>query len=115
MTSPIDPPRRVTPDRRSRDRRTVDRRGVAPAEAPSAPSQLPAIVPGSVSAPPAPEPPPVGDAAFAAQLLGQGGQKRGLRGGTVVLEQARSAYLEAEWSGPTDRRKPAGRNTKTEL
>jgi hypothetical protein len=54
-------------------------------------------------------------AAFAAQLLGQGGQKRGLRGGRETLDKARSAYLEAEWSGPADRRLRAGRITKTEI
>ena len=112
MTSPIDPARAVTGDRRANDRRRGDRRGAPQAEAaPTSSSQLPVVV----AAPPAAEEPPIGDAAFAAQLLGQGGQKRGLRGGAVVLEQARSAYLEAGWSGPTDRRKPAGRSTKTEL
>ncbi len=54
-------------------------------------------------------------AAFVAQLLGQGGQKRGLRGGPETLDKARSAYLEAEWSGPADRRLRTGRITKTEI
>ncbi len=54
-------------------------------------------------------------AAFAAQLLGQGGQKRGLRGGPETLDKARSSYLGAEWSGVADRRPPAGRITKTEI
>jgi hypothetical protein len=54
-------------------------------------------------------------AAFAAQLLGQGGQKRGLRGGPETLEHARATYLETEWSGPSDRRIRAGRITKTEI
>ena len=39
---------------------------------------------------------------------------RGLRGGPKVLEAARSAYLEAEWSGPNDRRARTGKITKTE-
>jgi hypothetical protein len=56
-----------------------------------------------------------GVAAFAAQILGQDGQKRGLRGGPETLDKARSSYLEAEWSGPADRRPPAGRITKTEI
>lgn len=38
---------------------------------------------------------------FAAHLLGQDGQRRGLRGGAPVLAAARSAYLEAEYSGST--------------
>ena len=45
---------------------------------------------------------------FAAHLLGQDGQKRGLRGGAPVLEQARAAYLGAEYSGENDRRPPSG-------
>jgi hypothetical protein len=54
-------------------------------------------------------------AAFAAQIMGQGGQKRGLRGGQETLDKARSAYLETEWSGPADRRLRTGRITKTEI
>jgi hypothetical protein len=54
-------------------------------------------------------------AAFAAQLLGQGGQKRGLRGGAETLDKARNAYMEAEWSGPADRRLRTGRITKTDI
>ena len=54
-------------------------------------------------------------AAFDAQLYGQGGQKRGLRGGKPVLDHARAAYLETEWSGPTDRRPPKGMLTKTKV
>ena len=45
---------------------------------------------------------------YAAQLLGQDGQTRGLRGGTPVLEAARSAYLGAEYCGEHDRRPPSG-------
>ena len=47
-------------------------------------------------------------AAFAAHLLGQGGQKRGLRGGKPVLDAARTAYLETEYAGPLDRRSMTG-------
>lgn len=54
-------------------------------------------------------------AAFDAQLYGQGGQKRGLKGGKPVLDHARAAYLETEWSGPTDRRPPKGMLTKTKV
>jgi hypothetical protein len=51
---------------------------------------------------------PVMDAAFEAQVLGQPGVKRGLRGGQPVLDHARAAYLGAEYSGPADRRPPSG-------
>jgi hypothetical protein len=54
-------------------------------------------------------------APFEAQLLGQPGVKRGLRGGPEVLEHARSAYLEAEYSGPADRRPPRGVITRKDI
>ena len=54
-------------------------------------------------------------AAFAAHLMGQTGQKRGLRGGQEVLDTARSTYLGTEFSGPPDRRPRAGLIKKTEL
>jgi len=62
-----------------------------------------------------PEPPMTSEAAYAAQILGQGGQKRGLRGGRETLERARATYLETEYSGPADRRLARGRITKTEI
>jgi hypothetical protein len=58
---------------------------------------------------------PLPDAAFEAQVLGQPGIKRGLRGGQPVLDHARSAYLEAEYSGPADRRPPSGVITKRDI
>ena len=58
---------------------------------------------------------PAGPGAFAAHLLGQDGRKRGLRGGQPVIEAARSAYLEAEYSGPNDRRPPKGLLTRTKI
>lgn len=48
------------------------------------------------------------DQTFQAQVLGQGGAKRGLRGGQPVLDAARSAYLATEWRGPDDRRIATG-------
>ena len=55
------------------------------------------------------------DGAYSTQVLGQGGGKRGLKGGPPVLNQAKAAYLETEWSGPDDRRIPPGRITRTEV
>jgi hypothetical protein len=46
-------------------------------------------------------------------MIAQAARTRGLRGGQKVLEAARSAYLEAQWSGPRDRRANRGRITKT--
>ena len=114
MSDPIDPTRGVSPEkrlkeRRARDRRAKDRRAAAGQA--GAKTNLP--VP--VAQPKRQSPPTEGaDAAFAAQLLGQPGQKRGLKGGPPVLEQARSTYLETNYSGPADRRLRAGRITKTE-
>ena len=115
MTSPVDPVRGVPLERRVKERREAERRQArVEAEAKAA------IEPqANLPVPAAPPPPEVSldqgaAAALAAQLLGQGGQKRGLRGGPPVLQGARAAYLEAEWSGPNDRRKPTGRIAKTQ-
>ena len=109
----------MTDDRRTAERRRVARRA-APAAAPAEPelSAGKALVPiSSVSAEPAGAKPRRGGGfgAFAAQVLGQGGQKRGLRGGPETLDRARSTYLDTEWSGPADRRPHPGRITKTEI
>jgi hypothetical protein len=45
---------------------------------------------------------------YAAQLLGQAGQARGLRGGAEVLQAARTAYLGTQYGGDDDRRPPLG-------
>ncbi len=58
---------------------------------------------------------PQDEATFTAQMIGQTGVRRGLKGGPPVLKQARSAYLETEFSGPNDRRPPAGLLRKTEI
>jgi hypothetical protein len=114
MTEPIEPTVRTerrAGERRSRSRRQSERRAsqtAANLPVPAAPSRAEAK--REAKAEPARE-----ASAFTAQLLGQPGQKRGLKGGPPVLEAARAAYLEAEWSGPADRRKPSGRITKTEL
>lgn len=50
-----------------------------------------------------------------AQILGQESQKRGLRGGPPVLNQARSAYLGAEYSGAANRRPKPGVVARTEI
>ncbi len=54
-------------------------------------------------------------ASFAAQILGQPGQKRGLRGGEETLNLARSTYMDTEWSGRADRRLKRGRMTRTRV
>ena len=107
-------------ERREGDRRERDRRAAARAEqawravvaaggrvghAPS-PAKPAVSPPNPVVAPPA---------LFAAQVLGQKGQKRGLKGGPPVLDAARSTYLGAEYSGKHDRRPRAGKARQTEV
>ena len=82
-------------------RRATDRTAGAEAE------RAPAIAAGHSA--------PKSDPAFQAQILSQGGIKRGLKGGKEVLEAARSTYLKTEWSGPTDRRPREGLLTKTKV
>jgi hypothetical protein len=54
-------------------------------------------------------------AAFAAHLIGQDGQKRGLRAGPELIDAARRAYNRAEWSGSKDRRAPTGAVAKASI
>jgi len=67
---------------------------------------------------PPPEPPPTPyrpPTDLDAHLIAQDNRVRGLRGGRQVLDTARSAYLEAEFSGPNDRRTHAGQIKKTDV
>lgn len=98
----------VTPvDDRKGDRRRGERRK---SEASGAVAETEA----RVSAKPAAVPPPP-PSAFAAQVLGQPGRKRGLKGGPEVLDAARSTYLSREYSGRKDRRPPPGVRKTTEI
>ncbi|MBX9614300.1 MAG: hypothetical protein K2X25_01775 [Caulobacteraceae bacterium] len=54
-------------------------------------------------------------AMFAAHMMGQTGQRKGLKGGPPVLDAARASYLGTEYSGEKDRRPGAGLIRKTEL
>ena len=54
-------------------------------------------------------------AAFSAQLMGQTGQRKGLKGGPPVLNSARASYLGNEYSGENDRRPPSGLVKKTDI
>jgi len=107
MSEPLDPIRDA--ERRLRERRGNERRKASACKA----LVLAPNPPPEAADPVAPD--PTAEAAFTAQMLGQTGQKRGLKGGQPVLEQARSAYLEAAYSGPMDRRPPPGRMTRTKI
>ena len=117
---PVGPPEGPTvQERREGDRRGRDRRAAKAEEASRAVVPAGERVDHAASpAKPAVSPPhPViaPPALFAAQVLGQKGQKRGLKGGAPVLDAARSTYLGAEYSGKHDRRPPVGKAKQTEV
>lgn len=111
MTSPIDPIRRAAQLRRARKAAEAARRDDAPdADAVNLP--VPVDAPRTVHEP---EPAAPAAAVFAAQLLGQDGQKRGLKAGPQVIDTAQTSYNRAEWSGSKDRRTPKGARAKTQI
>lgn len=101
-------------DRRAAERREAERR---------AGSASRDLVPVDFAAEPAdgparPAPTPTADAgatAFAAHLMGQTGQRRGLKGGPPVLDAARSAYLGTRYSGAAERRPKPGQTEDTDI
>ena len=116
MGDEIDPiaPVQRRDERRGRDRRSAERR---------AGSTSRELVPTDFSPEPAPPPArpapsPGADAAaaaFAAQMMGQSGQRRGLKGGPPVLDAARSTYLGRAYSGASERRPKPGKATDTDV
>ena len=56
-----------------------------------------------------------GQSELAAQLMGQIGERRGLRAGAPLLDTAREAYNRTEWSGSYDRRARKGRSARTDI
>lgn len=124
VTPSVPDARDVQEDRRVIDRRKSERRAPSRRKAKSADGETSTgrdLVPVGerVSHDPAPSQKPsqpaAAEAAFAAQMIGQTGQKRGLRGGPPVLDAARSSYLGAEYTGEKDRRPPVGKAKTTEI
>jgi hypothetical protein len=109
MTGPVDPMGAI--ERRQTRRRSGD----AAASTTDGGSNVPAVIEGERPEVHAGSPRPDGFTPFAAHVYGQTGQKRGLRGGQPVIDKARAAYLETEFSGPDDRRPPKGLLKKTEI
>ena len=110
MTSPIDPIRRSYGV--GRVQRTSEVGASREAEEAKA-ANLP--VPVEPVRPPPPREENVdAESAFAAQLMGQDGEKRGLRAGPRHIDSARQTYNKTEWSGAKDRRAPRGGQTDTE-
>jgi hypothetical protein len=94
------------------------RRASRPEEPEETPEAVPSSLPVPVDAPraaPRVLPRPHGAAAFAAQLLGQDGARRGLKGGPELFDKAKSTYVKTEWSGARDRRARKGRIAKTDV
>ena len=106
MTS-IDPLRRLPGVRRPR--KPADEAIDAAHDAESA--NLPVPVSPARTIPPA-SPRLGGEAALHAQLIGE---RRGLRAGPSVHDEAKDTYSKTEWSGSQDRRRPKGRAAKTEV
>lgn len=109
MTSPIDPIRRANQARRVRRSKGAETSGSSGIEDRSVPALYEA------PAPPAPVQTPGPAAVFAAQVLGQDGQRRGLRGGQEIRDTARTVYNQTEYSGTADRRARKGGAAKTEV
>ena len=98
-------------DRRADDRRAAERRAASASRA-LVPVDFPAEPPARPAAAPPADP---GAAVFAAQMIGQTGQRRGLKGGPPVLDAARSAYLGTEHSGAAERRPQPGKAKDTDV
>ena len=108
MTS-IDPLR--GPQRASRPRKSaaeivdeLEGKGEAEAAGPPVPVSPPRTV--------APKGPVASAAQIEAQLIGE---RRGLKAGAAVIDQVKTSYNRAEWSGSKDRRAPKGKAAKTEI
>ncbi|ALL15168.1 hypothetical protein [Caulobacter henricii] len=108
MNGPIDPIRRSSPSRRALTVRQNPNQD-------SAQDAEPEDMVFVREEHPMPPPRKSGFATFAAHLMGQSGQKRGLRGGQEVLDSARSTYLGTEYSGEADRRPATGLLKKTQI
>jgi hypothetical protein len=109
MTSSIDPARRFPGIRRSRKTAAeVLDELEGSAEAPAA--NLPVPVSPARTLPP--KTPVASAAQIEAQMLGE---RRGLRAGASVIDEAKVTYNRTEWSGSQDRRTPKGGTAKTEI
>ena len=93
--------------------RPVRKRVAAPSESASksAESNLPVAVEPAVTVPNGPGG-KGGETALHAQVIGE---RRGLRAGPTIHDEARGAYNSVEWSGAKDRRRPKGGAAKTKV
>ena len=109
MSFPIDPSRRPGPIRRTRKTAAEIVDDLEAGRTPDSsnlpvPSGPPRTMPSGAAR-------AAGDAAIHAQVIGE---KRGLRAGPTIHDQAKTTYNQTRWSGAADRRRPKGGSTKTE-
>ena len=109
MTSSIGPSRRSPSIRRTR-KSAAEILDELEGRVEVAPSTLP--VPVGLARTIPPKTPVASAAAIEAQLIGE---RRGLRAGASVVDQAKAIYNKTEWSGAKDRRAPKGRAAKTDI
>lgn len=105
-------------DRRERERRAAERRAAAEPASTSrdlVPTDFPADPAGTPARPAPTAGADAAAAAFAAQMIGQQGQRRGLKGGPPVLDAARSTYLGNAYSGAAERRPKPGKASDTDV
>src|ERR1700756_89410 len=107
MTSPIDPIRRAQRLRRAARAAETDEAQEAERSGLPVPVDAPPSVPRVE--------PPLSASEFDAQLLGQDGQKRGLRAGPAAIDSAKASSNRVQWSGSKDRRARTGKAAKTEI
>lgn len=111
--------RSVEPVQRRGDRRAAERRAEERRAGSTSRALVPVDFPVEAAEPPArPAPTPPADpgaAVFTAQMMGQTGQRRGLKGGAPLLNAARSAYLGTEHSGAAERRPQPGKAKDTDV
>jgi hypothetical protein len=110
MTSPIDPIRRPPGVRRPKKSADTDAADGTQGNSDVDAAGLPVPVSPARTIPP--RTPPASAAQIEAQLIGE---RRGLRAGASVIDQAKVTYNRTEWSGSKDRRAPKGRAAKTEI
>ena len=110
MTSSIEPPRRSS--RIHRMAQAASARSEEHEDEVDAAEATPLPIPVGPARTVPPRGPVASAAAIHAQLLGE---RRGLRAGATIHDQAKVTYNRTEWSGSYDRRTPKGQSTKTEI
>jgi hypothetical protein len=109
MSFSIDPARRSPGIRRAR-KTAAEVLDEVEGDAKAAASNLPVPVGPARTIPP--KTPVASAAQIEAQMLGE---RRGLRAGASVIDEAKTTYNRTEWSGSKDRRAPKGRTAKTKI